>query len=579
MEMMNFAVELSLLFSVAVLASFLTGYFIRKFFGEKRIKALRLDSHRKSNLITELELELAAMQDAQNEIEGKNIEQVSTLYTTLEASVHGIFIADSQRNILYFNNIFCTMWDLSEADISVGEKSFRILDSCAKRTIEPDIFLLSMNKMYYARDMVWDAQIRLANKKVFQASSSPSRGVDGTYYGRIYEFFDITESVEREEALHDALSTVESQYEELMSVDETLRQRNFVLELTENDLKVKNSLLSSIIDVSDIGMVFVDSDDRIRHFNNAFCEIWGLTEDIIYPGADGSDIINYCMTQIDNPDQLLSDTQTHLSTLGKSVWEEKIYQIRGGTFKRFSSPVHGPDGTYFGRLWEFFDITKEVQREQDLIAAYSLIETQYEKLAADEEALNHHYSVLEDAYFAIEAKNLELKSAHAELLRQNSTLSTLQEYLEGALCVVDENNRFLSFNQKFLDQWKISREELEQNPTYDYLWGHVARIPELAVVSDAEMHHNLGEEITDDQLRHVHDELIFVNGTTVERHSTPLIDENGAYYGRIWEFLDVTERVKREKDLIAALSLIDAKNQELELAQSAFIRQNSIVSR
>lgn len=49
------------------------------------------------------------------------------------------------------------------------------------------------------------------------------------------------------------------------------------------------------------------------------------------------------------------------------------------------------------------------------------------------------------------------------------------------------------------------------------------------------------------------DEIEFKDGTILDRYSSPVIDTNGIYYGRIWTFRDITER-KRNQDTLHQLS-------------------------
>src|SRR6202140_4049151 len=51
------------------------------------------------------------------------------------------------------------------------------------------------------------------------------------------------------------------------------------------------------------------------------------------------------------------------------------------------------------------------------------------------------------------------------------------------------------------------------------------------------------------------DEIELKNGMFLDRYSSPVIDKNGIYYGRIWTFRDITER-KRNADVLRQLSLV-----------------------
>ena len=40
----------------------------------------------------------------------------------------------------------------------------------------------------------------------------------------------------------------------------------------------------------------------------------------------------------------------------------------------------------------------------------------------------------------------------------------------------------------------------------------------------------------------------------LDRYSAPVVDKNGTYYGRIWNFRDITEQ-KRQQEALQQLSL------------------------
>ncbi len=50
------------------------------------------------------------------------------------------------------------------------------------------------------------------------------------------------------------------------------------------------------------------------------------------------------------------------------------------------------------------------------------------------------------------------------------------------------------------------------------------------------------------------DEIELNNGVILDRYSAPVVDKNGIYYGRIWNFRDMTEQ-KRNQDALRQLSL------------------------
>jgi len=120
----------------------------------------------------------------------------------------------------------------------------------------------------------------------------------------------------------------------------------------------------------------------------------------------------------------------------------------------------------------------------------------------------------------------------------------LQGDFASALCIVDQDYNLLLFNRKYLQLWNFSREELEQNPAWEY---RAARC--IAVHRDVNAQHALVEKFETDQTRSLHDEATLVDGTILERCCIPFIGSDGLCRGRLWKFTVITERVKRKQEI------------------------------
>ena len=120
----------------------------------------------------------------------------------------------------------------------------------------------------------------------------------------------------------------------------------------------------------------------------------------------------------------------------------------------------------------------------------------------------------------------------------------LQGDLASALCIVDQDYNLLLFNRKYLQLWNFSREELEQNPAWEY---RAARC--IAVHRDVNAQHALVEKFETDQTRSLHDEATLVDGTILERCCIPFIDSDGLCHGRLWKFTVITESAERKQEI------------------------------
>jgi len=186
---------------------FITGLFSEKF----RSKSLNLTLQDKLSIIsaqnvalTALESEIQNQSAALRNLEEKCITQGNVIAALVEASAHGMLTVDSDMCIRHFNKQFCDMWDLSEENIHVGTRVYTILQHCMQKAFEPEIFLQNHHKINHSQDLIWNAEVHLSDNKIFQSSSSPIRGLDGTYYGRIWEFVDVTECIQDEQRLSEA---------------------------------------------------------------------------------------------------------------------------------------------------------------------------------------------------------------------------------------------------------------------------------------------------------------------------------------------------------------------------------------
>jgi len=346
-----------LLIAIAALLGFLVGY-IKWLHEKKRLKNQNKELQRKLDKISAQSDKLIAAETALQKLKEKRIKLESVLTALLESSAHGILTVDAQMHIRHFNKHFCDIWDLSEKELHVGAKVHDILKLCMGKTIEPEISFLNHHKINFSRDMIWSAENHLLNGKIYQSSSSPIRELNGTYYGRIWEFFDVTERVQREQNLYETYSTIEQQYKKLTDSEEALRHQYSLLKETENTVELKNSFISELLETATYGIAFTDSHQRVHHYNKRFCEMWDLSEDMIYPGADGYEILRYCIKQTINPDQFINGALMSIESQN-IILDNLIYLRSGKIFKSLSSPIYAFDGTYHGRIWKMIDITDE----------------------------------------------------------------------------------------------------------------------------------------------------------------------------------------------------------------------------
>ena len=135
----------------------------------------------------------------------------------------------------------------------------------------------------------------------------------------------------------------------------------------------------------------------------------------------------------------------------------------------------------------------------------------------------------------------EQKRMERSLALQTAILTTVHEVGPDGILVVDEHDRIISFNQRFVELWKMPpalAEARDDRPVLDHV-AHQCADPEAFVerVRYIYAHH---EERGFEQ-------LALKDGRCFERYTVPMLLKEGAFVGRVWFFRDVTERVKAEE--------------------------------
>jgi PAS domain S-box-containing protein len=128
------------------------------------------------------------------------------------------------------------------------------------------------------------------------------------------------------------------------------------------------------------------------------------------------------------------------------------------------------------------------------------------------------------------------KKAEEALAFNNLLLRIQQESSIDGILVVDDRDKILNFNQRFVEIWGIPKEILESGddePVLQFNISQTAKPDEF--IKKVKHLYKFRNEISSD-------EVILKDGRTLDRYSAPMLDTNGKYYGRVWYFRDVSEQ-------------------------------------
>lgn len=132
----------------------------------------------------------------------------------------------------------------------------------------------------------------------------------------------------------------------------------------ELELQAKTAFLEALTEATPDGVLVVDrTGHRIRE-NRKFAEMFEFPPALLRTSEDAP-LLQHVTQMAKDSDAFLARVQSLYSHPQESSRDE--IELKNGTvLDRYSSPVTGEDGQYFGRIWTFRDITERKRREDTL---------------------------------------------------------------------------------------------------------------------------------------------------------------------------------------------------------------------
>ena len=146
-------------------------------------------------------------------------------------------------------------------------------------------------------------------------------------------------------------------------IDPSDRSRGWmctVLDITgrkraEEEKTFNNIILSTQLEMSPDGILIVDENGKILNYNQEFVKIVGIPDDLLASRID-EPVLQLVTGKVADPEAFLSRVRYLYDHKEEKSYEE-IPLKDGRILERFSAPLLGEKGNYYGRVWYFRDIT------------------------------------------------------------------------------------------------------------------------------------------------------------------------------------------------------------------------------
>jgi two-component system, cell cycle sensor histidine kinase and response regulator CckA len=261
------------------------------------------------------------------------------LGTALEATASAVAITDRKGVILWVNPAFSqlTGYSLQEA---YGQKT-SLLKSGAH------------DQAFYKN--LWDT---VCAGRVWRAEMT-NRRKDGSLYT---EENTIT-PVRDEQGEISCFIAVKQDITERKKSEEALRR-------SEAELYWKTAFLEAQVNSSLDGILVVNDEGKQILQNQRMLQLWKIPPNLAN-WSDDSKQLQSVMKQVKNPQAFVEKIE-YLYAHRDEVSRDEIELLDGTTLDRYSSPVVGKDGSYYGRIWTFRDISEQRRLEAQYRQAQKL---------------------------------------------------------------------------------------------------------------------------------------------------------------------------------------------------------------
>jgi PAS domain S-box-containing protein len=135
----------------------------------------------------------------------------------------------------------------------------------------------------------------------------------------------------------------------------------------EEEVLFKNAILSTQQETAPEGILTVDGTGKILNYNRTFIGIFKIPPDLIASEMD-EPVLQFVGDQVTDRESFLARVRYLYDHRDEKSYEE-VHLGDGRTLERFSSPVLGDGGRYYGRVWYFRDITGRRKVEEALAQA------------------------------------------------------------------------------------------------------------------------------------------------------------------------------------------------------------------
>lgn len=132
----------------------------------------------------------------------------------------------------------------------------------------------------------------------------------------------------------------------------------------EHELLFTNTILNTEQETSRDGILVVNENHEMISFNKTFIAMWGISDEVVQSRSDDLGLQSV-LDSLESPDEFVEGVK-YLYAHPEEKQHDELKLKDGRIFDRYSAPMIGADGKYYGRVFYFRDITQSKRAEEAL---------------------------------------------------------------------------------------------------------------------------------------------------------------------------------------------------------------------
>jgi len=186
---------------------------------------------------------------------------------------------------------------------------------------------------------------------------------------------------------------------------------------SQAELEFKNAIMCTQMEVAFDGILVVDSDGNAVTYNSRFAEIWSIPT--TFPKLQHDDmLLHVAINKIAEPSAFLERIK-RIYAERNEISRDEIVLNDGRVLDRYSAPMSGPTGHYFGRVWYFHEVTERRQTEVELRNSREQLRALAERLETtrEEESIRISRAIHDELGHALTSLSIDLASMERSLAK------------------------------------------------------------------------------------------------------------------------------------------------------------------